>query len=537
MAELKLPDLGENIEEAEVLKVLVSKGDTLEKDQNVLELETDKATFELPSTVAGTVRRVHVSEGDKVRLGQTILTVDEGAAEEGEDGEARPPEKRAGRDGEEPSSGRRRRGATAEAEAQEPEKEAAEEKREPESRAEEGRGKARREKKDEGAEPEAGEAAKEGRRPKAAAPDAEEGPGEGREPTDEAAARPEGAGAREGRGPDDAHEQEGAREAEAGKGPAEAREPGRDRAPRKEKEEEEGRPEVAAGPATRRLARELGIRLEGVEPSGPGGRVTAEDVKAAVRERSAGADESGPSPALPDLERWGPVERRGLSGLERAAARHLSTSWRSVPLVTHHDLADVTELERMRRRFEETRRPSDPKITPTALVIKAVVAALRAFPRVNASLDVEREELVLKRYVHVGVAVDTERGLLVPVVRDADRKTTRQIAAEVAGLAERARERKLTREEMEGASFTVTNLGGIGGTGFTPLVSHPEVAILGVSRTREEPSVRDGEIVARLVMPLSLSYDHRVVNGADAARFVRHVASLLEDPLRLLVES
>ena len=293
---------------------------------------------------------------------------------------------------------------------------------------------------------------------------------------------------------------------------------------------------MAAGPATRRLARELGVDLTRVPGHGAGQRVTADDVKAAAREGApAGpADETG---STLDSERWGPVERRRLSGIERAAVGHLSSSWRTIPHVTQHDVADVTELETLRRRFEERRRASDPKITATALVIKAVVAALQAFPRVNASLDVDSEELVLKRYCHIGVAVDTDDGLLVPVVRDADRKTTRQIASEIAGLAERARERKLTRDEMQGASFTVTNLGGIGGTSFTPIVSHPQVAILGVSRVREEAVVRDGEIVARLMMPLSLSYDHRAINGADAARFARHVASLLEDPLRLLVES
>jgi pyruvate dehydrogenase E2 component (dihydrolipoamide acetyltransferase) len=294
---------------------------------------------------------------------------------------------------------------------------------------------------------------------------------------------------------------------------------------------------VAAGPATRRLARELGLELSRVEGSGAGGRVTADDVKAASRARRITPEPEKEPAALPDFERFGPVERRPFTALDRAAVRRLSASWRAIPHVTQHDVADVTELEAMRRRFEEKRRPSDPKLTPTTLVVKAVVAALRAFPRVNASLDLEREERVLKRYCHVGVAVDTEHGLLVPVVRDADRKTTRQIAAEIAGLAQRARERKLTREEMQGASFTVTNLGGIGGTAFTPIVSHPEVAILGVSRLREEPVVREGDVVVRLLLPLSLSYDHRALDGADAARFVRYVAGLLEDPLRLLMES
>jgi pyruvate dehydrogenase E2 component (dihydrolipoamide acetyltransferase) len=205
--------------------------------------------------------------------------------------------------------------------------------------------------------------------------------------------------------------------------------------------------------------------------------------------------------------------------------------------VTHHDVADVTALEAARARYVAERQQADAKLTWTALVVKAAVAALRAFPQVNSSLDPAREELVLKRYVHIGVAVDTEHGLLVPVLRDADRKTTRAIAVEVASLAERARARKLAHDEMQGASFTVTNLGGIGGVGFTPIVSRPEVAILGVSRSREELALREGQVVRRVILPLSLSYDHRVINGAEAARFVRYVAELLEDPLHLLLES
>jgi pyruvate dehydrogenase E2 component (dihydrolipoamide acetyltransferase) len=472
MADFKLPDMGEDIEEAEVLKVLVSKGDRVEKEQAVLELETDKATFEVPSSVGGTVGEVHVGEGDRVRVGQSIFTVEEGEAS-ADDGQAkkkaenedRVPEKEAGEEEDE---------AEAEEPAEEPEEEP-EESEDREEKAEEER--ARRKK----------ESAKK-------KPAGDEGDRGKKEKKDRAA-------------------------------------------PRKPERGAPPKGEVAAGPATRRLARELGVDLRQVTGEGPGGRVTTDDVKAAARKGPraiAAREEAG---GLPDFERWGPVERRRLTGIERAAVRSLSTAWRNVPHVTQHDQADVTELETMRRRFEERRRSSDPKLTATALVIKAVVAALQAHPRVNASLDVDSEELVVKRYFHIGVAVDTDDGLLVPVVRDADGKTTRQIAAEIAGLAERARERKLTRDEMQGASFTITNLGGIGGTSFTPVVPHPQVAILGVSRVREEAVVRDGEIVARLVMPLSLSYDHRAINGADAARFARHVASLLEDPLRLLAES
>jgi pyruvate dehydrogenase E2 component (dihydrolipoamide acetyltransferase) len=469
MAEFKLPDMGEDIEDAEVLKVLVSRGDRIEREQAVLELETDKATFEVPSSVAGTVGEVHVSEGDRVRAGQTIFTVEEGEAPEAEG-----------------------------AEAEEKEAESRKEKKGPEAETERG--------------PEEGDEEAQTGEPEE---EREEKAEEGRARRKTTPARKEPAG---GEAEEPEEDEEGEKAPRAKKKPA-------------RRTSEKG--EVPAGPATRRLARELGVDLRQVAGRGPGGRVTADDVKAAVRR--------GPSvegrTALPDFERWGPVERRRLTAIERAAVEPLSTAWRTVPHVTQHDEADVTELETMRRRFEEARRSSDPKLTATALVIKAVVAALHAYPRVNASLDMESEELVVKRYVHIGVAVDTDDGLLVPVVRDADRKTTRQIAAEIAGLAERARKRKLTRDEMQGASFTVTNLGGIGGTSFTPVVPHPQVAILGVSRVREEAVVRAGEIVARLVMPLSLSYDHRAINGADAARFTRHVASLLEDPLRLLAES
>jgi pyruvate dehydrogenase E2 component (dihydrolipoamide acetyltransferase) len=293
--------------------------------------------------------------------------------------------------------------------------------------------------------------------------------------------------------------------------------------------------EIAAGPATRRLARELDVDLVRIRGTGSGGRITPEDVQAFVREQAGARPAAAAAPPAEDVERGGGAERQALTGIEKTAARHLSAAWSEIPHVTHHDLADVTELEEARRRYQSRRE--EPKLTWTALVVKAAVAGLRAFPRVNSRLDAARDELVLERSIHIGVAVDTEHGLLVPVLRDADRKTTRQIAGEIASLAERARARKLGREEMQGATFTVTNLGGLGGVAFTPIISRPQVAILGVSRSREEIALRDGQVAPRIMLPLSLSYDHRVINGADAARFVRHVADLLEDPLRLVLES
>jgi pyruvate dehydrogenase E2 component (dihydrolipoamide acetyltransferase) len=291
-----------------------------------------------------------------------------------------------------------------------------------------------------------------------------------------------------------------------------------------------------AGPATRRLARELGVDLRLVRGTAPSGRVTQEDVKAHVRDLASGAALRGPAPAappLPDFERYGPVERRSLESIRRKTAEQMSLAWSLIPHVTQHDLADVTDLE----AFRKSQDGKGPKLTVTAFALKAVAIALRRFPQFNASLDLAKGQLVLKGYVHVGVAVDTERGLLVPVLRDVDRKSVQVLAQELTAVAQRARDRKLAADEMRGGCFTITNLGGIGGTAFTPIVNWPEVAILGVSRGRLEPVVRDGQVVPRLMLPLSLSYDHRVIDGADAARFTRAVAEMLENPLVMLLHA
>jgi pyruvate dehydrogenase E2 component (dihydrolipoamide acetyltransferase) len=295
---------------------------------------------------------------------------------------------------------------------------------------------------------------------------------------------------------------------------------------------------IAAGPATRRLARELGVDLAKVPASAPGHRVTQDDVKAYVRQLAAAAVISPPAvaggvhePPLPEFERWGNVERKPLPQIRRKVAENLSVAWSVIPHVTQHDLADVTELESFRRQQEK----NGPKLTPTAFALKACASALKQFPQFNSSLDMTRGQLVYKHYYHIGVAVDTEHGLLVPVLRDVDKKSVRELAVELAAIADRARQKKLSIEEMRGASFTITNLGGIGGTSFTPIVNWPEVAILGMSRARLMPVVKDGQIVPRLMLPLSLSYDHRVIDGADAARFARRIAEMLENPLLILL--
>lgn len=241
----------------------------------------------------------------------------------------------------------------------------------------------------------------------------------------------------------------------------------------------------------------------------------------------------GPTLSLPDFSQWGPVEPRELNKIARTSAERLSHAWRTIPHVTQHDTADITDLEAGRRRQSD----SGPKITMTVLALKAAVIALREFPQFNSSLDQAAGRLVLKGYYHIGVAVDTEHGLLVPVIRDADRKTIVQLASELAEAAELARQRKLSPDQMKGGTFTITNLGGIGGTTFTPIINPPEVAILGMCRATRQAVVRDEAVAIRLILPLSLSYDHRVINGADGARFLRRVAELLSDPFLLLSEA
>ena len=290
----------------------------------------------------------------------------------------------------------------------------------------------------------------------------------------------------------------------------------------------DGRPPAPAGPATRRLARKLGVDLHQVTGSARGGRITIEDVEQFVHTKMTAPAIGGTGSAsfgiaaaapLPDFSKFGPVEKQPLNKIFRTAASNLSTAWVTIPHVTQHNLADITELETARKRYVKD-NPTSPKITMTAIMIKAVVGALRAFPKVNSSIDMENGELVLKKFYNIGVAVDTPNGLVVPVIRNCDQKNVLQVAAELTEMAVKARDRKLKTEDMRGASFTITNLGGIGGTYFTPIVNPPEVAILGMSRGQKELRLEDDNVVERLMLPLSLSYDHRAINGADAARFI-----------------
>src|SRR5215470_4738135 len=467
-----LPELGENIAAGDVLRVLVKAGDVLAKDQPVLELETDKATIEVPSSVAGQVREIKVKAGDKVKVGQAILSVESGG------GAAAPP---AAAKVEEPAP----------APSQPP--------------------------------PAAPAAPAEVARPFHPSTSAREGlsavEGQGRERTTESPA------------PQDREKvvdiSRGVRSAAA--------------------EPESSGPAAPAAPSVRRMARELGVDINEVAGTGDDGRISIDDVKAHAKRlvmiAKAGATAVGPyagahvtAEPLPDFGKWGAIERQPMRGIRRKTAEHLGAVWATVPLVTQYDVADISGFEEIRKRHAKQADESGAPLTVTALAIKIIAAALRKFPQFNVSLDMAAEEIVVKKYVNIGVAVDTDRGLLVPVIRDADKKSLLEVSSEVAELAARARSRKLTLDEMQGATFSISNLGGIGGTNFTPLVNAPEVGILGISRARMEQVFKDGQFVARLMMPLALSYDHRAVDGADGARFLRWVAEVFEQPFLLSLE-
>jgi pyruvate dehydrogenase E2 component (dihydrolipoamide acetyltransferase) len=490
--EFKIPELGENVSAGDVVRVLVKAGDTIEKDQPVLELETDKATIEVPSSVAGTIQEVKVKPGDKVKVGQVVLTLDDGAAAEASAQKAEPAKAEAGGDAPAKASaegGPSKSAAAAAANAPKP-------------------------------KPQPAGAAQEGGLSQAATP----------EGTDEADAKAPAEGEQPRQKPrgEVVDINRGARAAAAPPASAEAESPRKPAAP--------------AAPSVRRLARELGVDIGVVQGSGPGGRISTDDLQAHVRAALSGASGGGAAPRsapLPDFAKWGEVERKPMSNIRRKTAEHLANAWSVIPHVTQHDRADITAVEGLRKRYAPQAEKAGGKLTMTAIALKIIAGALQRFPQFNSSIDVESNEIVYKKSIHVGVAADTPRGLLVPVVRDVDRKGIFELAKDLAELSEKSRGGKLGLDDMQGGGFTITNLGGIGGTSFTPIVNWPEVAILGVSRASWEPiwrpaSVEDeGTFEPRLMLPLSLSYDHRVIDGADAARFLRWICEALEQPFVL----
>ncbi len=592
MTEFKLPELGENVHQGDLVRLMISPGSSITEGQTVMELETDKAVVEVPSSITGTVSEVRVKEGEKIKVGQVIFTVENGTGAKSK-GPARQNESisnktNGAKDGEQGLS----EPQTVAASTASPQKSAPSK---VESRQASNRTTAVSDSNgtSEFKLPELGENVHQGdlvRLMISAGDKVSEGQPVMELETDKAVVEvpssvsgvvkevrvkqgekvkvgqviftlEDGASAHQPQPIKQApvehmSEQHGARlafqtaiEAE-GKTEEEALPPD----PPQTRPADfsmpvqlgkvagtEHRDPVPAAPHVRRLARELGLDIHEVKGSGPGGRISEDDVKAHSKALLASMAAQSPQthfaqPQLPDFSKWGKVERVSMRGVRRKTAEHLWEAWTTIPHVTQQDKADITELEQLRARFAPKAEQAGGKMTVTAIALKVCAAALKVFPQFNASIDLTKEEIVYKQYINVGVAVDTDRGLLVPVIKDVDKKNIVELATELTQASKKAREKKLTADEMSGGTFTITNLGGIGGTGFSPIVNFPEVAILGLSRSSMEPVWINGKFEPRQVLPLSLSYDHRLIDGADAARFLRWIAEAFEQPFLLSVQ-
>ena len=579
MIEFKLPELGENISQGDLVRLMIAPGATVTSGQAVMELETDKAVVEVPSSVSGTVKDVRVKEGDKLKVGQVIFTVENGAGSKS----APEPEAKAA-----PAAAPAKTEAPAQAappKAATPAPESA-----PAPRVER---RAQPQAATEFKLPELGENISQGdlvRLMVAPGTKVSDGQPVMELETDKAVIEvpssvsgvvkeikvKEGEKIKvgqliftlEGGAPPQAEPAQKSAPVEHVSGQHGARLAFQAAIRAEGKTEEQALPPdqpvpvpptftmpvqlgkvagtehrdpVPAAPHVRRLARELGLDIYNVSGTGPAGRISEDDVKACAKATLAAAVQAPQAariaePKLPDFAKWGKVERVSMRGVRRKTAEHLREAWITIPHVTQHDRADITELEQLRAKFAPRAEEAGGKMTVTAIALKVCASALKVFPQFNASIDVEKEEIVYKQYINIGVAADTDRGLLVPVIRDVDKKNIVELAAELSQLSKKARDKKLTPEEMEGGTFTITNLGGIGGTAFTPIVNHPEVAILGLSRGRMEPEWINGKFEPRLILPLSLSYDHRLIDGADAARFLRWIAEAFEQPFLLSVQ-
>jgi pyruvate dehydrogenase E2 component (dihydrolipoamide acetyltransferase) len=561
--EFKLPALGENIEQGDLVRLMVAPGATISEGQAVMELETDKAVVEVPSSVSGTIKEVLVKEGDKIKVGQVVFTADSNgtaAANETPRKTGATPK---------PSIS-----ASAESSSAAPAAVAGEFRLQelgenisegdlvrlmiaPGAKVSEGQpvmeletdkavvevpstvsGVVKDVKVKEGEKIKVGQviftlqgaALSQAETSRPPSKPVEHVSGQhGARLAFQAAIRAEGKTEEQALPPDQPQPRPPAFSMPAQLGKVAGT---------------EHREAIPAAPHTRRLAREIGVDIYEVKGTGPGGRISEDDVKAHAKAAlAAGPAVQAPAraghfvaPKLPDFAKWGKIERVSMRGIRRKTAEHLAESWNTIPHVTQHDRADITELEQLRARFAPKAEQAGGKMTVTAIALKVCAAALKVFPQFNATIDMEKEEIIYKQYISIGVAADTDRGLLVPVIRDVDKKNIVELAVELSQLSQKAREKKITLADMEGGTFTITNLGGIGGTAFTPIVNHPEVAILGLSRSRMEPEWIGGKFEPRLILPLSLSYDHRLIDGADAARFLRWVAEAFEQPFLLSVQ-
>ncbi|MBK7229725.1 MAG: 2-oxo acid dehydrogenase subunit E2 [Ignavibacteriales bacterium] len=545
--EFKLPELGENIESADVASVLVKEGDIVKKDQAIIEIETDKATIEVPSTVEGTITKLFVKSGDKVKVGSVVMVVDEGGNTEIKS---------------ESKSVAKKEIKSTEVKT-EPEIEyiAA-----PSTKSSGKKGIVDFHLPDLGENIvaadvlnvlvkvgdviEADQAILEIETDKATIEVPTTIAGKVVEVFVKAGSKANvgdvvikietGAAAVEESKPFEVKKEE-ATESSKVESKKEATPTG-ERASMQASELDNQPPilkgAAPAAPSVRRIAREIGVDINKVPGTGPNGRISMDDVKAFSKKlhesysQGSGAGLNIKSESLPDFTKFGAINKVEMTNIRKKTADHLSYAWATIPHVTQFDKADITLLEKTRK---ELNKNSEVKLTVTAILVKIIVEALKKFPQFNSSIDMEKKEIIYKSYFNIGVAVDTEFGLIVPVIKNSDKKSLTEISVDMNALAEKARNKKIGLDDLQGGSFTISNLGGIGGTYFTPIVNSPEVAILGVSRGSLEPVWNGyGVFEPRLLLPLSLSYDHRIIDGADAIRFLRFVVEALEQPLRLL---
>jgi len=574
--EFKLPALGENIEQGDLVRLMITPGAAVSEGQAVMELETDKAVVEVPSSVSGTVKEILVKEGEKIKVGQLVFTADSNGAAAPVAENPHPAESAAAVEKPQPPARtapdhrpapQRTRSTDAPPASEFRLQELGENISQgdlvrlmiaPGAKVSEGQpvmeletdkavvevpssvtGVVNEVKVKEGEKIKVGQviftlqgaptSPAEITRPRRLPVEHVSGQ-HGARLAFQAAIRAEGKTEEQALPPDQPMPRPAAFSMPIQLGKVAGT---------------EHREAVPAAPHTRRLARELGVDIYEVKGTGPGGRISEDDVKAHAKAALVAMATAAQAPAraghfiapkLPDFAKWGKIERVSMRGVRRKTAEHVAESWNTIPHVTQHDRADITELEHLRARFAPKAEQAGGKMTVTAIALKVCAAALKVFPQFNATIDMEREEIIYKQYIHIGVAADTDRGLLVPVIRDVDKKNIVELAVELSQLSQKARDKKITVADMEGGTFTITNLGGIGGTAFTPIVNHPEVAILGLSRSRMEPEWIGGKFEPRLILPLSLSYDHRLIDGADAARFLRWVAEAFEQPFLLSVQ-
>ncbi|MDX1816170.1 MAG: dihydrolipoyllysine-residue acetyltransferase [Marinobacter sp.] len=547
--EIKVPDLG-GADEVEVIEVIVSAGDSVEVEDPILTVESDKASVELPAPVAGKITKVTVKVGDKVKEGDVVGMIEASDESGGSDDQEEPPQEEKEESSDESSeteaedkqsAPKKKSGGTRKETVKVPSLDGFDNVPVIEINVSEG----------DTVEAEDGLVTVESDKATMEVPSPYAGKiekilvKEGDKLSEgddllEMTVQDEG-GDEEEEAPSESAPKKESKSEDSSKAQTEKSE-----APQPQGstyEPPSPGTKVHAGPAVRKLARELGADLTRVKGSGPKGRILKDDVHAYVKSQLQQAQQGGgvatgsgiPGVKLPDFSQFGEVERESMSRMMAATATNMQRSWLNVPHVTQFDEADITEMESFRKAQKTAGEKKGVKMTPLPFLLKACAAALAELPQFNVSLDMERKEVVRKKYIHIGIAVDTPHGLMVPVIRDVDQKGLWDLAAESAELAQKARDKQLKPAEMQGACFTITSLGGIGGTAFTPIVNTPEVAILGVSKAAMKPVWDGSDFQPRLMLPLSLSYDHRAVNGADAARFTNLLTQLLGDIRTLLL--